>query len=284
MPEATLPDRALAEQARDRRWWLRAARQNPALVALMLAEFMLAPVIWAIWQPNHWLKLLASILLLAPFRGQLRGLRLKQARTLERADEDAERTGRRRPVGLPLTEAPTFDWRSPAGRVIIRRAAGLSVFTALVLVMLTYIYFVPAEDADSSGYPFFLAGATLFFGGFPVYLWVLEYRGTLHRIRQVLAAPDERTLIEVVGIDPATGRWVLQRLDDGSRISVRLIGGTQLLVAGDELPAQGTIRTPAKNWRRATFPLLALSTPSGTLWARHLGDAPVIEPEPEPAG
>jgi hypothetical protein len=274
MPRAALPDQPLAEQARTRRWWLRAARRKPAIVVCFLGQPLIVAVSWSIWHPGYWLKLIGVVVLQGPVRQTFRHLRWKQARALERADEDAERTGRRRPVAVPLTEAPpiTFQWASPAGRAIMLRAAILAGFTAAALGVVSIMIVVPPSDAGTSGAPFYFVVAGVLFVGFPIWLWISNYRATLGSIHRVLAGSGERALVEVLGIEPDTQHWVLRRQDDGSRIAVKLLGGNELLVAGHELPAHGLIRTSAKEKHR---PLLALAAPGGTLWALHRG---AVEP------
>ena len=73
----------------------------------------------------------------------------------------------------------------------------------------------------------------------------------------------------VIGVDPGTGQWVPERLDNGLRVSARLLGGRHLLVAGDELLAEGTLDKPPSNWRQPLARLFALTGPFGTLWVQH---------------
>jgi hypothetical protein len=117
-----------------------------------------------------------------------------------------------------------------------------------------------------------LAVSPMTFGG-------LAFVGTWLAIRRVLAGPHEPVLVEVVGIKPQTQQWVLERADDHSRTTVRLLGGRKQLVAGDTLLADGAVTAPPKSWRRMRHPILALTGTSRTLWAASLSSEPAPEPD-----
>jgi hypothetical protein len=107
-----------------------------------------------------------------------------------------------------------------------------------------------------------LAGMTCF--------GVMGTFGVVRAARRIEAGAGDRTLMCVVGIESTTGVWVLERVDDGSRIKVWLLGGGKRLVAGDTLIADGTLRPPTRTWRIFAVHVLALTSESGgTLWASH---------------
>jgi hypothetical protein len=107
----------------------------------------------------------------------------------------------------------------------------------------------------------------------PAAMAVLHFGGILRQVRRTSVDPAERAFVTVVGVEPGTGRWVLERLDNGSRLSALVLGGRHLLVAGDELFAEGTLDKPPNSWRRPMPAMFALTGPFGTLWAQY-GDLP----------
>jgi len=107
----------------------------------------------------------------------------------------------------------------------------------------------------------------------PVTMLVLNFGGLLRQVRRMTADPEERAFVTVIGVDPVSGQWVLERLDNGRRFCARLLGGRRLLVAGDELLAEGTLGRPPSSWRRPFSAMFILSGPFGTLLAQH-GDLP----------
>ena len=270
LPSPPLPSPSpLAQRARDLRWWLTASKRQPLLWTLLGVEFVVVPSIRSIWGAPWWLSFLIFAILFGPLVRKIRDLRYRAVRRVELADEAAERTGARRPVAAPSPEEQptTFTRRSPAGRRLALQAAIFASWTAVDVALTSWIITTtpPVNTRDVMG----CALVGLFLIGLPAALGVLNYGGTLRRIRQVLAEPAERGLVQVVGIDSRSQLWVLQRSGHPAQVTVRLLGGKHLLVAGDELRAEGTITAPVKNWRRMISPIVALTGPSGTLWAQH---------------
>jgi hypothetical protein len=279
----------LAERARDHGWWLRAVRRSPLLIVLLALQVVVPALVWTVWNPASWLKLLTTLVVLAPISEQLRSLRHGRARRLERADERAERTGRRRPVEVGAVEvgavevgavevsavgvgsgessAMTFTWNSAAGRVVAGHGGAWTVLGTVGALCLASM--IINRPAPSPWDPLFFSASALLLVGLPIGFGILRVVGTLRSIRHVLTDPAERAAVEVIGIEPDTQRWVLERQDDRSRITVRLMAGNRQLVTGDMVQAQGALTTPARNWRRVIPPRLALAGPEGTLWAEH---------------
>jgi hypothetical protein len=279
MPDSPPP--ALAEQARNVRWWLKALRRSRLLSVLLVVQFLIVPMIWAIWEPSQWVRLVVSFALISPIYAKIKDIRHREARALESADEAAERTGRRRPLGAPAPEhhPATFTWRSPTGRRLTAQAA---LFSSLTAVGVAMIWLVAADDPpDSTGDFAQVALIVLLLVILPAALGALNVGGVLRHIRRVLAEPAERAIVEVIGIDPRNQVWVMQPLDTEplSPITVKLVGGKGFLVAGDTLLTQGTITKPAKNWRRLVPPLMAITGEFGTLWAHHVNapDTPLSD-------
>jgi hypothetical protein len=262
----------LAEQARGIRWWWRAARRNPmlsVLSVLLVAQFAIAPVLWDFLHPAWWVKVITAIVLLGPINVALKGFREDQARTLERADESAERTGRRRPVDLTGPEGPpvTFAWNSAAGRFL---AAQLTFWITYSILGPAFIWALFTQDPPETTKEWLTAlSGSLLLGPGGWFCAIGIAGGHWRKIGRVLKDPAESAIVEVIGFDPATRSWILERQDTGTRITVRLLAGNRHLVAGDTLSAAGTLTTPVKNWRRSTPLLLALSAPRETLWAYH---------------
>jgi hypothetical protein len=269
MPEALAP---LAEQSRSLRWWLSAARRNPLLGVLIVTPLVVTTVVWTAWQPTLWLKSLITLGVLGPLQYGLGALRERGTRSLERADEAAERTGRRRPFAAPDPQdhPATFTWRSPMGRRLAVTALGFAVLAILGLWMLNFM--ITDQPPDTASAYAFYAGFAVLAGIFLPGLGVMLVGGMLRSIHRALADPVDRVRMDVLGIDPATRTWVLQRQDDETRTTVKFLAGQRLLVAGDEVLAQGPITAPPPNWRRMTPVLFAVTGEFGTLWALHSPD------------
>jgi hypothetical protein len=263
----------LAEQPRTIRWWLRAIRRNPVLAALIAVPFLITPVIWGLWHPPGWLKLLVTLAVVGPAVVLIDGVRERTARALEAADETAERTGRRRPVsaGTGADLRSTFSWTSRIGhRLIVMGVLGTGL-TTLGAVMVAWTWH---DDPPHSVRDTTLAVSLVFLLViFPAAMFALNVGGLLRQVQRTLADPAERAFVTAIGLDPGTGQWVLERLDNGHRLCARLLVGRRLLVAGDELLAEGTLHKSASRWSRPIPPMFALTGPFGTLWAQH-GDLP----------
>ncbi len=249
------------------RWWLVAVRRSPTLCGLILLQFLVAPMFWSLWHPPEWLKLLVSGLVLGPIYVMLAGIGQRAARTLETADESAERTGRRPPVSVGAARRATFTWSSATGLRLILMVVGWVVLVTACPVMLALMWH---DDPPQSG----AAAAACAFGvlvliAFPGFFGVLSTVGPWRQIHRTLADPAETALVTVIGVDPATGQWVLEQTDTGRRFCGRLLGGKRLLVAGDELLAEGILHTPANSWRHPVAAVFALTGPFGTVWAFH---------------
>jgi hypothetical protein len=281
----------LAEQARSFRWWLLAARRSPVLCALIILQFLIVPLLVSLWEPPYWIKILMILLVVGPSGALISSVRHRAARVVEIADEAAERTGRRRPVsiGPDPDRRATFTWNSPAGRRLI--AMGVSwmglITTSTVMSALMWRDDPPHTMKDAAFFAFLLLVMVIS----PTTFGVLGIAGPLREVYRTLADPAERTLVTVIGVDPPTGLWVLERLDDETRFSARLLGGKHLLVAGDELLAEGTLGKPVNSWRRPVAAVFALTGPFGTLWAVHrdlsataLSGTSVTGTLPTPAG
>lgn len=107
-PHLAAPD--LAEQARTTRWWWAAARRRPMIAVLYLGATVGVTRELATLDLPWWARSLLVATVGAPVAAGLNALRQRQARALERADEAAERTGRRAPLDAPDPATPaTFD-------------------------------------------------------------------------------------------------------------------------------------------------------------------------------
>jgi hypothetical protein len=261
VPESPPP---LAEQARGVRWWLRAVRRSPLLLSLLIVQFFAVPIVSSFWEPPWWVH----FVLWMPIAATVGQIAQRAARTLEFADESAERTGRRRPLGAPSPEdhPVTFTWRSATGRRVLQSGVGLIIVMAAGIAMVGYGF-----AADPPGTAGDLVLEIVLIGLIVITLGLsLVSTGRLAgSCRRIAAEPGDRVLMEAIGFDPSNQQWVLKRLDNGKRLSVTLLGGKRLLVAGDELLAAGAITVPVRNWRQWTHAPLALTSEFGTLWAFH---------------
>jgi hypothetical protein len=266
VPTATSP---LAQQARGRRWWLRALRRSPLLCGLIVAQFLVVPVIWAFWEPPLWLKTLITFVLLGPILNRLGNWRERTAREVEHADEAAERTGARRPLSAPApAQAPaTFTWRSPAGHRVLLASGIFAALTATGAGALGFM--LHGQPPQTTGDDAAVAIAIFFVVALPAALGVINSAGVVRRVRQVLAGAPDPVVMEAVGIDPRRQLWILERPDNGARVMVRFMGGRRLLVAGDQFLARGALVAPPYSWRRLTPAVFAVTGQFGTLWAMH---------------
>lgn len=244
------------------------------LGALIVVPFVITPVFWSLWEPRLWIKLLVTLGVVGPVCVLIGGVRDRTARALESADEAAERTGRRRPVsaGVDADHRATFTWNSRMGRRLIMIGVFWSSATVFGIVLTVQLW---RDDPPRTAWDAATAAVFVFLMVFgSASMAVLNFGGLLRQIRRTSADPAERAFVTVVGVDPGTGRWVLERLDNGLQLSALVLGGSHLLVAGDDLFAEGTLHKPPNSWRRPMPAMFALTGPFGTLWAQH-GDLPV---------